>query len=47
MHTVNHMLDGDAPEDWLIEAWNNCPVTERYVLDLAYIREPELVDEDL
>lgn len=24
----------------------NCPVTERYVLDLAYTREPEPVDED-
>ncbi|MFB7931944.1 hypothetical protein ACFC4C_22890 [Streptomyces sp. NPDC056039] len=36
----------DTFEDHLTQAWNNCPVTERYVLDLAYTREPEPVDED-
>ncbi|MFF4491768.1 hypothetical protein ACFY0F_35840 [Streptomyces sp. NPDC001544] len=42
-------LDGitdDAPEGSLIEAWDNCPVTERYVLDLAYNREPTPVDDE-
>nr|WP_240657806.1 hypothetical protein [Streptomyces populi] len=28
------------------EAWNDCPVTERYVLDLACVREPEPVDDE-
>ncbi|MFF4348950.1 hypothetical protein [Streptomyces sp. NPDC001530] len=44
--TVLDQLTDDAPEGRLIEAWSNCPVTERYVLDLAYTREPEPVDED-
>ncbi|GHH87231.1 hypothetical protein [Streptomyces capitiformicae] len=43
--TLDQLTD-DSPEDYLTEAWNNCPVTERYVLDLAYIREPEPVDDD-
>ncbi|MFI1954268.1 hypothetical protein ACH437_20830 [Streptomyces xinghaiensis] len=29
-----------------LEAWKNAPVTERYVFDLAWEREPEPVDED-
>ncbi|MET9057102.1 hypothetical protein ABZX99_04670 [Streptomyces antibioticus] len=36
----------DAFEDRLTQAWANCPVTERYVLDLAYTRQPEPVDDD-
>ncbi|MEU4088677.1 hypothetical protein [Streptomyces aureus] len=40
------LLPDDAPAGWLTEAWNSCPVTERYVLDLAYIREPEPDDDD-
>ncbi|MFF4019436.1 hypothetical protein [Streptomyces sp. NPDC001843] len=39
-------LAEDAPDGWLTEAWNNCPVTERYVLDLAYIREPIPIDDE-
>ncbi|WP_235458906.1 hypothetical protein [Streptomyces olivochromogenes] len=39
-------LTSETPDGWLIEAWDNCPVTERYVLDLAYIREPEPVDDE-
>ncbi|MFF4214567.1 hypothetical protein ACFYZE_35595 [Streptomyces sp. NPDC001796] len=39
-------LPDDSPDGWLTEAWNNCPVTERYVLDLAYIREPEPIDDE-
>ncbi|PKT73299.1 hypothetical protein CW362_09165 [Streptomyces populi] len=39
-------LADDAPDSWLTEAWNNCPVAERYVLDLAHSREPEPVDDD-
>ncbi|MFF1655973.1 hypothetical protein ACFVXW_33175 [Streptomyces sp. NPDC058251] len=44
--TTIAQLPEDAPDDWLTEAWNNCPVTERYVLDLAYSREPEPIDDD-
>ncbi|MGW2637529.1 hypothetical protein [Streptomyces sp. NPDC001348] len=45
--TLDRLAD-DAPEDWLGEAWDSCPVTERYVLDLAYIREPiPIEDEDI
>ncbi|MGV9242547.1 hypothetical protein [Streptomyces sp. NPDC003710] len=43
--SLDHPMD-DTFEDHLTRAWNNCPVTERYVLDLACIREPEPVDED-
>ncbi|MEV5959658.1 hypothetical protein AB0M11_38975 [Streptomyces sp. NPDC051987] len=43
--SLDHPTD-DTFEDHLAHAWNTCPVTERYVLDLAYVREPELVDED-
>ncbi|MFJ7043715.1 hypothetical protein ACIQVC_10000 [Streptomyces sp. NPDC101112] len=43
--TLSHPTD-DTFENHLTQAWNNCPVTERYVLDLAYSREPEVVDED-
>ncbi|MEV3967154.1 hypothetical protein AB0K68_03250 [Streptomyces sp. NPDC050698] len=44
--TLDQITD-DSPEDQLAEAWNNCPVTERYVLDLAYSRAPEPDDDDL
>ncbi|MFD8048538.1 hypothetical protein ACF063_11230 [Streptomyces chartreusis] len=43
--TLDHLTE-ESPEDQLTEAWTNCPVTERYVLDLAYIREPESIDDD-
>ncbi|MFF7265469.1 hypothetical protein ACFZCL_35020 [Streptomyces sp. NPDC008159] len=43
--TLDQFTD-DSPEGELAEAWNRCPVTERYVLDLAYSREPEVVDDD-
>ena len=43
--TLGRLTDG-SPEGRLTEAWDNCPVAERYVLDLACIREPEPVDED-
>ncbi|MFJ8794301.1 hypothetical protein [Streptomyces sp. NPDC102462] len=43
--TLDHLTD-DAFEDHLAQAWSNSPVTERYVLDLAYIRAPEPVEED-
>ena len=43
--SLDHLTD-DTFEGHLAQAWNNCPVTERYVLDVAYIREPEPVDED-
>ncbi|MGW2939749.1 hypothetical protein ACWDA7_50735 [Streptomyces sp. NPDC001156] len=47
-NTTLDQLTDDSPDDWLIQAWNNCPTTERYVLDLAYTREPEpTADEDL
>ncbi|MFJ9668808.1 hypothetical protein ACIRPP_30080 [Streptomyces sp. NPDC101219] len=36
----------DTFEGHLTQAWDNPPVTERYVLDLAYIREPEPVDDE-
>ncbi|MGW5249864.1 hypothetical protein ACWEQN_40010 [Streptomyces sp. NPDC004129] len=39
-------LPEDSPDGWLTQAWNDCPVTERYVLDLAYTREPEPVDDE-
>jgi hypothetical protein len=42
--SLDHPTD-DTFEDHLTQAWNNCPVTERYVLDMAYIREPEPADE--
>jgi hypothetical protein len=46
--SLGHPTD-DTFEDHLTQAWKNCPVTERYVLDLAYTREPEPIvdDEDL
>ncbi|MGW9594894.1 hypothetical protein ACWHLZ_31890 [Streptomyces chartreusis] len=43
--TLDHLTE-ESPEDQLTEAWTNCPVTERYVLDLAYVREPESIDDD-
>ncbi|MEV3966700.1 hypothetical protein AB0K68_00885 [Streptomyces sp. NPDC050698] len=43
--SLGHPTD-DTFEDHLTQAWNNCPFTERYVLDLAYIGEPEPVDKD-
>lgn len=44
--TTLDQLTDSSPDDWLTEAWSNCPVTERYVLDLAYSREPEPVDDE-
>lgn len=44
--TTLDQLTEDSPDGQLIEAWNNCPVTERYVLDLAYVREPEPEPDD-
>jgi hypothetical protein len=39
-----------AEEEWgpdqFRRAWQRCPVTERYVLDLWFVRDSELVDED-
>lgn len=32
--------------DQIGQYWERCPANERYVLDLAYTREPEPVDED-
>lgn len=43
--SLDHPTD-DTFEDHLTQAWNNCPVTERYVLDLAYTREPEPSDDE-
>ncbi|MCX5009238.1 hypothetical protein OHB05_42750 [Streptomyces sp. NBC_00638] len=43
--TLDHPAD-DTFEEHLTQAWNNCPVTERYVLDLAYSRESEPIDDD-
>ncbi|MEU7559645.1 hypothetical protein [Streptomyces eurythermus] len=37
----------DTFENHLDQAWKNCPVTERYVLDLAYTGEPEPTDDEL
>ncbi|MFE2884502.1 hypothetical protein [Streptomyces sp. NPDC059272] len=36
----------DTFEDDLTEAWNNPPVTERYVMDLAYSRASEPGDDE-
>ncbi|NUR00205.1 MAG: hypothetical protein HOY79_27835 [Streptomyces sp.] len=44
--TTLDQLTDESSDDWLTEAWSNCPVTERYVLDLAYSREPEPVDDE-
>jgi hypothetical protein len=39
-----------ATEQWdsrqLRQAWRQCPVQERYVLDLWYVREPDPVDDE-
>ncbi|WP_432054191.1 hypothetical protein [Streptomyces sp. bgisy022] len=43
--TLGHPTD-DTFEDHLTQAWNSPPVTERYVLDLAHLREPEPVDDE-
>ncbi|MGV9562976.1 hypothetical protein [Streptomyces sp. NPDC003480] len=46
--TTLGQLTDDTPDGWLTDAWRDCPVTERYVLDLAYTHAPEpLDDEDL
>lgn len=45
-NTTLDRLTDDASDNWLTEAWNNCPVTESYVLDLAYSREADLVDDE-
>ncbi|MFJ5271785.1 hypothetical protein [Streptomyces sp. NPDC088358] len=35
----------DAAGDPLVQAWKSCPVTERYVLDLAHSRPSQLGDD--
>ncbi|MFD4790771.1 hypothetical protein ACFWN1_27730 [Streptomyces sp. NPDC058459] len=40
-----HQPSDDTSEDHLTQAWKNCPVTERYILDLAYSHASE-PDED-
>ncbi|MGW7530225.1 hypothetical protein [Streptomyces sp. NPDC054783] len=44
--TTLDQLSDDSSEDVLLEVWSTNPVTERYVLDLAYVREPEPVDDE-
>ncbi|MEV7684312.1 hypothetical protein [Streptomyces bungoensis] len=44
--TTLDQLSDDSPEDALLEAWENNPVTERYVLDLTYIGVPEPIDDE-
>lgn len=44
--SLDHPTD-DTFEEHLSQAWNNSPVTERYVLEIAYVREPALTDEDV
>ncbi|MFE2530780.1 hypothetical protein [Streptomyces sp. NPDC059371] len=44
--TTLDQLTEDSRDGQLIEAWHNCPVTERYVLDLAYTQAPGPVDDD-
>ncbi|GGU93221.1 hypothetical protein GCM10010260_30100 [Streptomyces filipinensis] len=44
--TTLDQLSDDSSEDILLDAWDNNPVIERYVLDLAYTREPELIDDE-
>ncbi|MFI1963702.1 hypothetical protein ACH429_06110 [Streptomyces pathocidini] len=39
-------LTPDSPDDSLQQAWRSSPVTERYVLDLAYTRPPEPTDDE-
>ena len=43
--TLDHPTD-DTFEDHLTQAWTNPPVTERYVLDLAYSRASEPSDDE-
>ncbi|MFD5557673.1 hypothetical protein ACFWIA_28010 [Streptomyces sp. NPDC127068] len=43
--TLHHLTD-DTPDGYLTRAWKNCPVTERYVFDLAYLRDPEPIDDE-
>jgi hypothetical protein len=45
-NTTLAQLPDDSPDDWLTQAWNNCPVTERYLLDLTYIGEPAPIDDE-
>ncbi|GGV28691.1 hypothetical protein GCM10010260_81510 [Streptomyces filipinensis] len=44
--TTLDQLTDHSSEEALREAWNSSPVTERYVLDLTYIREPEPIDDE-
>ncbi|MFD5558151.1 hypothetical protein ACFWIA_30475 [Streptomyces sp. NPDC127068] len=44
--TLQNVTD-DTPDGYLVQAWEECPVVERYVLDLAYIREPEPVNDPI
>ncbi|PJE94483.1 hypothetical protein CUT44_30175 [Streptomyces carminius] len=50
--TADHLVECDRRRDaegWGFErlrrAWRECPVQERYVLDLWYVREPEPVED--
>ncbi|HZH27296.1 MAG TPA: hypothetical protein VEY95_08945 [Azospirillaceae bacterium] len=45
MATLDHPTD-DTFEDHLTQAWSSCPVSERYVLDLAYTVVPEPLDDE-
>ncbi|MDO0927241.1 hypothetical protein QQY24_18140 [Streptomyces sp. TG1A-8] len=39
-------IDDDWPPEQIRQAWNRCPVDERYVLDLSFVRDPSPDDED-
>ncbi|MFF5143720.1 hypothetical protein ACFY6U_28975 [Streptomyces sp. NPDC013157] len=39
-------IDEDWTPELIRQAWDRCPVDERYVLDLAFVRESEPDDED-
>ncbi|GAA1918879.1 hypothetical protein [Streptantibioticus ferralitis] len=44
--TIAQGADEEWGPDQFGEAWQRCPVTERYILDLWFVGEPEPVDED-
>lgn len=39
-------IDEDWTSELIRQAWRQCPADERYVLDLAFVRESEPDDED-
>ncbi|MER5969750.1 hypothetical protein ABT112_08445 [Streptomyces sp. NPDC002055] len=43
--TLDHLAE-DSPDGVLQRAWRSSPTAERYVLDLAYTRPSEPVDDD-